>query len=588
MRTIMFITEMFKKFPFLMTVNLLLLMVVNFFNIGSLFAIGPLVDFVIHPDLQNISPLTEKMISVIESFAFPVSLSSFLLFFVSFVFFGSLFQAVSEYVVQKTRFKIVEALFSDCLNSFLSAKWQFFVGQKQGEFINLFSRELIMIASALGQVSQFTVGVVQIFFFLSVPFYISWQVTLLCIIGIVLLSIPFILFGRYGYVFGKKGTDYSKEFISLLNENFNLLKIVLGFANQKKCHTDLVKAYVRYANTTIQWLTLGNALFLLFRPVAVLIVAIALFFSRKFNVPVSEMSVLLLGFFQIAKSAGACVNMNTAIGNFFPSYELMKSLKEKADLEKQFTGMKIFKTLEDRICLKNLSFSYQENEWALKSINIIIEKSKMIALVGKSGSGKSTLIDMIMGFNEPQVGCIECDGVDIHKIDIDSYRSRIGYVPQDSVLFNTSIKENFLWAKPDASEKDIKEACFLAHADEFIDNFPEKYDTIVGDRGVRLSGGQLQRVALARAFLKKPDLLILDEATSSLDSHSEKLIQDAIDKFAIKTTVVIIAHRLSTVRKADHIYVLDQGKIVEEGKYNDLISKRGRFSSMVDMQELTK
>lgn len=197
----------------------------------------------------------------------------------------------------------------------------------------------------------------------------------------------------------------------------------------------------------------------------------------------------------------------------------------------------------------------------------------MTAFVGKSGIGKSTLIDLLMGFHEISRGTITIDGVPLQDFDILSYRSRTGYVPQDSVLFNTSIRENLLWADEKASQRGIEEACCLANADEFIRQFPEGFDTVVGDRGVRLSGGQIQRIALARALLRKPEILFLDEATSSLDTHSVRLIQLAIENIAKAITVIVVAHRLSTIRNADCIYVLQNGKAVEQRPYEELIKE---------------
>ncbi|MHA1372257.1 MAG: ATP-binding cassette domain-containing protein, partial [Promethearchaeota archaeon] len=167
-----------------------------------------------------------------------------------------------------------------------------------------------------------------------------------------------------------------------------------------------------------------------------------------------------------------------------------------------------------------------------------------------------------------------------------TYRQKIGYVPQDSMLFNMSIRENLLWACEDASQEEIKEACRLANAEEFIDKLKRGIDTIVGDRGVRLSGGQVQRIALARAVLRQPEILILDEATSSLDTRSERLIQEALERISGDITVIVVAHRLSTIVNADYIYVLENGEIVEEGVYNKLIEKNGVFHQMAVMQKL--
>jgi ABC-type multidrug transport system fused ATPase/permease subunit len=194
---------------------------------------------------------------------------------------------------------------------------------------------------------------------------------------------------------------------------------------------------------------------------------------------------------------------------------------------------------------------------------------------------------MIMGFNDPASGMVTVDGIPLQEYDINSYRCRLGYVPQESVLFNMSIMENIRWANGEASNEQIKYACKSANADSFIESFPDKYDTLVGDRGVRLSGGQLQRVALARALIREPDILILDEATSSLDTKSEQMIQQAIDKIARDTTIIVIAHRLSTILKADQIYVLDKGEIIEYGGYQKLIGNNSLFSQMVKSQEFT-
>jgi len=174
----------------------------------------------------------------------------------------------------------------------------------------------------------------------------------------------------------------------------------------------------------------------------------------------------------------------------------------------------------------------------------------------------------------------------LQSYDINSYRRRIGYVPQDSMLFNLSVRDNLLWANPRVSEEELKRACRMAYVDEFIEKLSDGYNTLVGDRGVRLSGGQVQRIALARAFLRKPDLFLLDEATSALDTESECIIQKAVERFSGETTMIIVAHRLSTIKKADCIYVLDHGQVLEKGTYKELACGAGHFNAMVQFQEL--
>jgi ABC-type multidrug transport system fused ATPase/permease subunit len=252
----------------------------------------------------------------------------------------------------------------------------------------------------------------------------------------------------------------------------------------------------------------------------------------------------------------------------------------------QKTGDFIFNRIDDNIEYKGVSFSYPGHNPVLNDINMTIKKGEMTAIVGESGSGKSTLIDLLIGFYEPDKGVILADKKPLQEFDIYSFRHHIGYVPQDTILFNDTVKNNLLWSNEKATEKEIVEACKLANADEFIANLSDKYDTVVGERGVRLSGGERQRIALARALLRKPELLILDEATSALDSRSELLIKGAIDNIVHKTTLVVIAHRLSTIVNADLIYVLQKGCILEQGEYQELMSKGGMFKDMVRCQGL--
>lgn len=192
----------------------------------------------------------------------------------------------------------------------------------------------------------------------------------------------------------------------------------------------------------------------------------------------------------------------------------------------------------------------------------------------------------MMALHEPSSGRITLDSIPLVEFDVRSYRRHIGYVPQESILFNWSIRENLLWAKGDACEKDLINACLQANAMEFIDKLPQGYDTVVGDRGIRLSGGQVQRLSLARAILRKPFFLVLDEATSALDTQSERLIQEAIESIAKETTVIAIAHRLSTIMHADHIVVLKDGRVAEEGTYTSLTKQNTYFQRMVQLQSL--
>jgi ABC-type multidrug transport system fused ATPase/permease subunit len=243
--------------------------------------------------------------------------------------------------------------------------------------------------------------------------------------------------------------------------------------------------------------------------------------------------------------------------------------------------------LNEKIAFHNVTFAYptRKDQTVLKELSLEIRKGEKIALVGPSGAGKSTIIQLLLRYYLPDEGCIFLDGDDIQNLDLTLYRNRIAIVPQEVILFGGTIKENILYGKPDAGDLAIEQAAREANAIDFIMSFPEGMDTMVGERGVKLSGGQRQRIAIARAILRNPDILILDEATSSLDSNSEYLVKEALDHLMQGRTTIIIAHRLATIRKVDRIYVVQGGRIVESGAHDELLGRmNGVYANLVKMQ----
>ena len=235
------------------------------------------------------------------------------------------------------------------------------------------------------------------------------------------------------------------------------------------------------------------------------------------------------------------------------------------------------------ISFKNVTFSYRERD-VIKDLSLDVPAGKVLAIVGKSGSGKTTLVKLLSRFYDPQGGDITVDGVSVCDVTQKSLREGIGVVLQDSILFNDTVANNIAYSRPSASKKDIFAAAKMANADEFIARLPEGYDTLVGERGVKLSGGEQQRINIARAILKNPPILVLDEATSSLDSESEMLIQEALWRLIKGKTTIIIAHRLSTVMKADMIVVMEKGKISEMGTHDDLVKEKGIYAKLFEIQ----
>ena len=292
---------------------------------------------------------------------------------------------------------------------------------------------------------------------------------------------------------------------------------------------------------------------------------------------------LFLGFLvaPIVQIVNIGTQITEALAGLERTQEILHERPEDQDPKRTVTLDDIYGKLE----FEHVSFSYDGSRTVLRDVSFLAEPGTVTALVGSSGSGKSTIIGLISAFYVPTDGTVQVDGVDLSTVRLDSYRTRLGVVLQESFLFDGSIRENVSFSRPQASEKEIMRACHIARVDEFAESFPEKYDTIVGERGVKLSGGQRQRISIARAILAEPRILILDEATSSLDSESEEMIQHGLSYLMQGRTTFVIAHRLSTIRRADQILVVEQGQIVERGTHDELYALQGRYFDLYTKQQ---
>jgi ABC-type multidrug transport system fused ATPase/permease subunit len=272
--------------------------------------------------------------------------------------------------------------------------------------------------------------------------------------------------------------------------------------------------------------------------------------------------------------------LTEALAGLERTHEILSERQEDKDPRRTVA----LKEIEGHVDFEDVSFSYDGKRTVLHDVSFHAAPGTVTALVGSSGSGKSTTIGLISAFYVPSQGKILVDGIDLSTVRLDSYRTRLGVVLQESFLFDGTIRENVAFSRPDASEEQIMRACKIARVDEFAESFADKYDTIVGERGVKLSGGQRQRISIARAILAEPRILILDEATSSLDSESEALIQEGLSYLMQGRTTFVIAHRLSTIRRADQILVMEQGQIVERGTHEQLYASRGRYYDLYTKQ----
>ena len=295
--------------------------------------------------------------------------------------------------------------------------------------------------------------------------------------------------------------------------------------------------------------------------------------------------IFLLFAYRLNGSFGQLSQAQTTLSGALVVVDSLLEFVDGQSGETARNGTVHIKSINTGIEFRDVSFKYDPEEpEVLKNVSFTIPRGRITAIVGSSGAGKSTLSNLLVRLHNPQGGSILVDGIDSRELDIPSWRSRVGVISQETFLFNDTVFNNIAFGRPEASLKDVKEAAQRAEAAAFIDSLPKGYDTELGDRGVRLSGGQRQRIALSRVLHIKPDLLILDEATSSLDAETEAAIMESIHGLRGDHTIVVIAHRWSTIRGADNIVVLDHGEKVEEGTHETLISRRGRYYSLVQTQ----
>jgi ATP-binding cassette subfamily C protein len=337
--------------------------------------------------------------------------------------------------------------------------------------------------------------------------------------------------------------------------------------------------YVRNVNTSQLLVNVGSV---------VILAGALLTLIDVLHLPGATVLVLLYLFFMIIPQFNALQLNYQAVVNMLPSFANVVDIKARceAEAEREISHAHDV-TLRRRVELRDVSFSYAaDGQSAVEHVNLTVDAGKMTAVVGTSGAGKSTLADLIMGLIEPQKGAVLIDGVPLEAEQLDAWRGCIGYVAQETFLFNDTVRANLLWAYPDATEDELGTALRLAAAEDFVAKLPDRMETVLGDRGVRLSGGEQQRLALARALLRKPSVLILDEATSNLDSENERRIQGAIEALHGGITIVAITHRLSTIRNADAIYVLEHGRVIETGDWASLTAGgTGRFFELCTAQD---
>ena len=357
-------------------------------------------------------------------------------------------------------------------------------------------------------------------------------------------------------------------------------KNILAFGRAKWALISYKDAFYTHFRDAIKSQTLAFFVPEFFKTFSILTAVLALLYALSQGESITLLIVTLAVFIRLLPKIANLTDAYSMIKDATPSIIQYSRLFPQDDNKTKSTKRKI-DNFSSSLLFDNVSFSYPTRKGIIKNLNIEIKKNSFVSFVGSSGSGKTTCADLLMGLYSPEKGSIIIDGHPLVNIDLQSYLDRVGYVQQDSVLLDGSIRENLLWANPIATEGDMWESLKLVSIDKFVKSLPNKLDNLVGDRGVSISGGQKQRIALALALIRNPDILILDEATSSLDYESEKIIRNSLESLSHKLTIISVTHRPSMAEHSDMIYVFDKGSVVESGNYKSLIENKGIFLNLM-------
>lgn len=563
--------EFIKNNPKSFSLLFLLLLLEGIVSASSVLSVIPLADFLFDSTLSDPSRVTLFIQDKFSFFGIPINFWSFGIFFASLNFLNGSMRVTIRYAILNIKYLILRNLLSDTLKKFFNTKWSFFSGESHGKILNTMNKEIVTVGDTIGQIATQFAQVIQFLIYLSIPLWLNASMTVTALTIAFGFGILFLQLNKYSYKLGKMNTATANIAMGVLSEILQSARIILGFGKQKEAKLRYEKAFDDHISVTIKAQLLSEIIPSFFKPLGIIATVIAFGIALKQGSQISELTAVLWSLLNIMPILSSLLQTNVSINNFIPSYEQLLVLRQRAKENKEIEGHIIFKELIDGISFNSVSFSYPGQKATIINLNIYISKGSVTALVGESGSGKSTITDLVLGLQVPDQGSVFIDGVPLNDFNQNSFRERIGYVPQEPVLFHSSVRENLLWSSTSSSEEDLWKALDISNASSFVKKMPQGIDTIVGDRGTRLSGGQRQRIALARAMLRKPTLLILDEATSSLDNESERLIKESIDKLSKNTTILIVAHRLSTIKNADQVYVIKDGEIIENGSYATLI-----------------
>ncbi|MEJ5350650.1 MAG: ABC transporter ATP-binding protein [Melioribacteraceae bacterium] len=543
-----------------------------------------------------ISQFINELTSSFKEFIFSGSTSEILFkicLLIVIAFLGkNLFGYLQAYFLAHVEQGMIRNLRNEAYQHLHKLPMSFFKNERTG---NLISRIMNDVNAVNSSVSAVFLNLIReplkIIVFLGIAIAISWRLTLF---SLVVLPFSLVIISYIGLILRKQSGLLQAKMADLTNrlhETITGVKIVKAFGMEEYENKKFFNETQNFFKLSLKITRIRNIASPTTEFLSVIVGVVIIYFGAQLvlvekSITASQFIGFLFAIFQLMPPIKELSSVNNRIQESSAAADRIFEILDTEPNIKNVENPISINDFNDSIEFEHVYFKYDDSEdYVLEDINFKVEKGKIIALVGSSGSGKTTLVDLIPRFYDPTEGRILLDGIDIKNIRIEDLRKLMGIVTQETVLFNESVRNNIAYGLTDCSDEKIIEAAKAANAHNFIMELPQKYDTIIGEKGTKLSGGQRQRIAIARALLKNPPIMILDEATSALDNESEVLVQEAIERLMQDRTVFVIAHRLSTIRNADRILVIERGKIVQDGKHQDLIYEEdGIYKKLYELQ----
>ena len=499
-------------------------------------------------------------------------------------FLRGFFDYISNYQMANVGILAVRKVRDDLYRHLVYLSHDFYSKGRTGDFLSRITNDVGQIQGAITDVITDLVKQPLVILF-NIPFIFFWggKYAIIAIVIFPLVAIPIVMLGKKLRKLTKKMQERTGDITSFIGETLAGAHIVKAFTSEER----EIHRFEEINRSVFEFFRRTMKITIIQRPLIEMIGAVGAAFAVWFGIkylPPERFAAFFISLYICYEPLKKISKVNSTIQQSIAAGQrIFEVLDSKPTIHDKPDAV-VFSWPVREVTYEHVDFFYEMDTWVLKDIEVKARHNEVIAFVGASGSGKTTLVSLLLRFYDPVQGSIKINGRDIRDLTLHSLRGMIGIVSQETVLFNCTIRENIAYGRPDATIEEVKRAAEIAFADHFIEALPKGYDTPLGDRGLKLSGGERQRIAIARALLKDPPILVLDEATSHLDTQSEKEVQGALENLMKDRTVFVIAHRLSTIQKAKNILVMDKGRIVQQGTSDSLLRQGGVYKTLYDLQ----